>query len=114
MSICAVVISYYPAEQIIENVVTLLDQVDEVVIVDNGSDPATKELLGRLGHYPKVSVIYNHENIGIAAALNIGVKQAKKSEYKWIATFDQDSKVTPGMISTMLQVYEAYPEQGKV
>jgi rhamnosyltransferase len=114
MSICAVVISYYPAEQIVENVVALLDQVDEVVIVDNGSGSATKKLLGRLGNYSKVRVIYNQKNLGIAAALNIGVKHAKEVGYEWIATFDQDSKVTSNMISAMLQAYEAYPEKEKI
>jgi rhamnosyltransferase len=114
MSICAVVISYHPAEQIIENITALLDQVDEVVIVDNGSGSTTQALLSQLKQYSKLSVIYNPENIGIAAALNIGVKHAKKFGYEWVATFDQDSKVTPGMISTMLQVYEAYPEKEKV
>ncbi len=114
MSICAVVISYHPADQIVENIIALFEQVDEIIIVDNGSGSATKELLGRLASYTKLSVIYNPENIGIAAALNIGVKHAKRSGYEWVATFDQDSKVTPGMISAMLRVYATYPEKQKV
>ena len=114
MSTCAVVVSYHPAAELIENVAALLDQVDEVVIVDNGSGAETKELLERLGGYPNVSVIYNRENLGIAAALNTGVRHAKAAGHQWVATFDQDSKVTPGMIMTMLQVYDAYPEKEKV
>ncbi|MDR3392580.1 MAG: glycosyltransferase family 2 protein [Sulfuriferula sp.] len=114
MSICAVVITYHPAEQIIGNILALLDQADEIVIVDNGSGSSIQELLGRLEQHSNVSVIYKPENIGIAAALNIGVKHAKKLGYEWVITFDQDSKVTPNMISTMLRGYEAYPEKEKV
>lgn len=114
MSICAVIVSYHPAAEIIGNVAALLNQVDEVVIVDNGSGADTKELLDKLGSYPKVSVIHNQENLGIAAALNIGVRHAKAAGHQWVATFDQDSKVTPGMIMTMLQVYDTYPEKEKV
>lgn len=114
MSICAVVVSYHPAAELIENVSALLEQVDEVVIVDNGSGADAKALLDRLGGYPNVNVIYNRENLGIAAALNIGVRHAKAAGHTWVATFDQDSKVTPGMIMTMLQAYDTYPEKEKV
>lgn len=114
MSICAVVVSYHPAAELIENVAALLEQVDVVVIVDNGSGADAKALLDRLGGYPNVNVIYNRENLGIAAALNIGVRHAKAAGHTWVATFDQDSKVTPGMIKTMLQAYDTYPEKEKV
>jgi rhamnosyltransferase len=114
MSICAVVVSYRPAEEIIENAIALLDQVDEVVIVDNGSGADTNELLGRLGGYSGVRVVYNKENLGIAAALNIGIKYAKAAGHQWLATFDQDSKVTPDMIMTMLQVYDTVPSNEKI
>ena len=114
MSICAVVVSYHPAAELIENMAALLEQVDEVVIVDNGSGEDAKELLERLGGHPKVNVIYNRENLGIAAALNIGVRHAKAAGHQWVATFDQDSKVTPDMIETMLQVYDTYPQKEKV
>ena len=114
MSICAVIVTYHTDEELIENVAALLEQVDEVVIVDNGSGTEAKALLERLGGNPKVSIIYNLDNLGIAAALNIGVRHAKAAGHQWVATFDQDSKVTPGMIKTMLQVYDTFAEQEKV
>lgn len=114
MSIGAVVVSYHPAAEIFANVAALLDQVDEVVIVDNGSGTETKKLLDKLSSYSKVHIIYNRENLGIAAALNIGVRHAKAAGHQWVATFDQDSKVTPGMIKTMLQAYDTYPQKEKV
>jgi len=114
VSICAVIVTYHPAVEIIENVSALLEQVDVVVLVDNGSGLATKGLLDKLRSYAKVSVIYNQENLGIAAALNIGVKKAKDDGYQWVATFDQDSQATPHMIEMMLQAYGAYPQKEKI
>ena len=114
VGICAVIVSYHPTTEIIENVVALLEQVDEVVIVDNGSGEEAKGPLESLAGYPKVSATYNRENLGIAAALNIGVRHAKAAGHQWVATFDQDSKVTPGMIRTMLLAYDTYPEKEKV
>lgn len=106
--------SYHPTAELIKNVAALLEQVDEVVIVDNGSDEEAKGLLERLTGYPKVGVIYNLDNLGIAAALNIGIRHAKAAGHPWVATFDQDSKVTPGMIRTMLSAYDTYPEKERV
>lgn len=114
MCICAVVVAYHPAAAIIKNIAALLDQVDEVVIVDNGSAGDSKASLDKLSSYRQVSVIYNQENLGIAAALNIGVRHAKAAGYEWVATFDQDSSVMPGMIMTMLQAYNLYPDKDKI
>jgi len=56
----------------------------------------------------------NGDNLGIAAALNIGVRHALAAGYEWIATFDQDSTVPAGYIGTMLNVLEGVPCQASV
>ena len=114
MSICAVLVTYHPTEEIISNVGALIDQVDEIVIVDNGSGSETKQLFTKLQGYSKIHIIYNNENLGIAAALNMGVKTAKTAGHQWVITFDQDSQATPRMIERMLEAYEAYPQHDKV
>ena len=114
MSCCAIMVTFHPGAEITENIAALRGQVDEIIIVDNGSGDGSKELLGQMAQQQGVNIIYNQENLGIAAALNTGVKLAKAMGHDWIVTFDQDSKVTPGMIGAMLDAYEAYPEKEKV
>lgn len=114
MSICAIIVTYHPSAEILQNISALIEQVDEAVIVDNGSGAASKELLEKLSCHPKLSFIYNEENCGIAAALNAGVKHAKAAGHQWVATFDQDSRASPGLIKLMLQAYDAYPEKEMV
>lgn len=112
MNCCAIIVSYHPTDELIENVAALINQVDEIVIVDNGSGDKTKQLLNHLEkQYSKLNVVFLPENLGIAAALNIGVKKAKATGYEWVITFDQDSQVTPFMIETMLRAYEDYPNK---
>lgn len=112
MKICAIIVSYYPTDELIENVDALINQVDEIVIVDNGSGLATKQLLDKLiKQHSKLNVIFLQENLGIAAALNIGIQKAKAADYEWVITFDQDSQVTPFMIETMLHAYDLYPNK---
>jgi len=114
MSCCAIIVTFHPSAEITENIAALRGQVDEIIIVDNGSGDGSKELLGQQAQLSGVSIIYNQENLGIAAALNMGVRLAKAAGHQWIMTFDQDSKVTPGMIGVILDAYEAYPEKEKV
>src|SRR6185437_11631446 len=54
-----------------------------------------------------IRVIWNGKNLGIAAALNIGVRHAAAGDYPWVLTFDQDSTVTPEFVQKMLGAYEA-------
>lgn len=114
MTICAVIVSYHPSNELLDNVAALRDQVDEIMIVDNSSDLATKTLLDQLRNDPKVSITYLPENLGIAAALNVGVKYAQSAGHEWLATFDQDSQASPKMIATMLQAYAKHPQKEQV
>lgn len=114
MSVCAVIVTFHPAKEILNNVAAILDQVDEVVIVDNGSGIKERALLSQLARHNKVSIEFLQENFGIAAALNIGIKQAKARGHQWAITFDQDSQATVGMIAAMFQAYETYPDKEKV
>lgn len=114
MSCCAIIVTFYPGADITKNIAALRDQVDKIIIVDNASGDGYKELWERLTQQFDVSIIYNQENLGIAAALNLGLKKAKNDGYQWAATFDQDSQATPDMIETMLQAYELYPKNEKV
>jgi len=106
-SVCAVIVSYNPGDYLIPNVIALRPQVDEVIIVDNGSCEDSRNILDTVSKIEGVKVIYNNDNLGIAAALNIGIKYAMNAGYNWVATFDQDSKVTPEFISSMFYAYES-------
>jgi rhamnosyltransferase len=114
MSCCAVIVTFHPDSTINENIQALHKQTDEIIIIDNGSGKECKNILQKLSQQIGVTIIYNNENLGIAAALNIGIQKAKAHNHEWVITFDQDSTVTPRMIEAMLKVYETYPEKEKV
>ena len=59
----------------------------------------------------KIEVIFNEENLGIATALNIGVREALNQGYNWILTMDQDSKASSNMVEKMLEVYNKIDER---
>lgn len=109
---CVVMVSYNPVSETGVNVNALVGQVAEVVIVDNGSvGQESLELLAKLAGQETVTVKYNPTNVGIAAALNQGVRYALDRGYEWVATFDQDSLAPSHFIQTMLAEYESFTEQ---
>jgi rhamnosyltransferase len=112
--VCAVVVTYNPRPSFVENVAALSTEVDHIVVVDNGSSSETEVYLVGLEARLGCKVIRNHQNLGIAAALNIGVKYAMGAGFDWVATFDQDSRVSDGFISLMLETYRQAPHPEKV
>ena len=91
MKICAGIVSYNPAmELLLDNINAILPQVDHVVIIDNGSKNVSD--INELENFaPNLKVIYNHNNVGIAKALNQIGNEAKILGCDWFLTLDQDS-----------------------
>lgn len=83
-----------------DNIAAITPQVDKIVCVDNGSKNLgeIKEILSS-----NIELIENHENLGIAAALNIIMNYAHKNNYEWFITLDQDSVCMPGLIENYYQ-----------
>lgn len=105
--IAAIMISYNPDENLFESVKLLINQVDKIIIVDNGSTLEKKKIIDSIGKLDKekIEIIFKEDNLGIATALNIGVKKALEYGYDWILTMDQDSKSRDNMIEKMFEVY---------
>lgn len=104
-NICCIIISYNIGKKLGKCVFSVNNQVDKVIIVDNNSNYETKEYIKFLKNTYDVEVIFNTENLGIATALNQGVRYALNNGYDWILTMDNDSEATPKMVESMLNVY---------
>jgi rhamnosyltransferase len=103
--VCAIIVSFHPPQQLLNNVALLLDQVDHLVVVDNASTGVSANLLREIENDSRISVIFNPVNEGIAAALNQGLRQGLEMGYPWMITFDQDSTVSPSLVKTLLRCF---------
>ena len=90
--ICCLIISYNPDDNIFQLIKTLEHQVAYLIIVDNNSREDKRIALSEFIKSREVKLIINNTNRGVAAALNQGIHEAKLNKYKWIITFDQDTK----------------------
>ena len=113
--VCAVMVTYNPEPSFEQNVRSLLQQVGKVIIVDNQSAPAAHPLIAQAAASGDVEVIWNEQNLGIAAGLNRGIERALSSgEYPWIATFDQDSRAPADYVAAIFAAYSACPFRDQV
>lgn len=108
-SVCAVVVTYFPDSDVLENLSKVRPQVEALVVVDNGSPLASVHLLRAASTEMGFAFLENGENLGIAAALNTGIRWAGDRGFEWIVLFDQDSATTPGFIDAMLRGFANSP-----
>ncbi|GFP73971.1 glycosyltransferase family 2 protein [Clostridium fungisolvens] len=111
--VCCVIVTYNIGNDFLKCFNSIVDQVKNVVIVDNGSDSETISMLKALEGKERVKIIYNDENLGIATALNIGVKYAEECGTEWVLTMDNDSISTLNMVDSMINVYNHLNEDKK-
>lgn len=104
--VCGVMITYNADSNVIDNVNTYINQLDFLYIIDNGSSEKHINILKKFKNMNNLKIIYNKSNLGIAAALNIGIKEAKKDDFEWVMFLDDDSKATDNMVKNMFDMYE--------
>src|ERR1700691_6085602 len=112
--VCAVISTFHPPPVSLENLAEVRLQVAGLVVVDNGSSATSLAPFRAAMHEMKFSLIENGANLGIAAALNIGVRWAKSQGFDHVVLFDQDSRVTPGFIGGMRATYDDHPKKTEV
>ena len=62
---------------------------------------------------PKVTIINNPGNVGLAVALNIGILEAKKQGAKMVALFDQDTLLADDFSQNMITRINAHQKSKK-
>ena len=105
--VCAIVTSFEPSASNISGLCKVIAQAESVVVVDNGSRVGTLHLLRDASRTEGFTLIENGENLGVATALNRGVRWAQQKGFQWAALFDQDSIVTDNFIELMLADFDA-------
>ena len=95
MNVSAVIPTFNRGHCLLRAINSVLAQttpVDEIIVVDDGSDDKTydllvkSELLDMRGQMPNIRYLYQ-ENKGVSAARNLGIKEA---ENEYIALLDSD------------------------
>jgi rhamnosyltransferase len=108
-TICAVVVTYYPDLGLLDRLEKVARQVNQTVIVDNGSPSPCISRLMKIAEKLAAHLILHASNEGLARGLNAGAEWAASQGYQWILTLDQDTTVAPDMIQTLADVSRTSP-----
>ncbi len=100
-------------QRCLESVAAATTTPYRLILVDNGSEAPTRELLAATArHDPdRVTVIRNETNLGFIKAVNQGMRA---SSAPCVCLLNNDTVVTPGWVETMLRVTGQDPMIGLV
>jgi rhamnosyltransferase len=118
--VTAIVVSYNPSLDTFERLLDALrNQVDRVLVVDNGSSVSTLSHLEQLTTVRGIDVLRLGANLGIAAAQNHGAREAlrftestRHREAEYLLFFDHDSIPEPQMVRTLVSADLSLRAQG--
>jgi rhamnosyltransferase len=105
LKIAGITILYYPDESLVSNILSYLNQIEVLYIIDNSDEP-NKNIINDLRSNNKILLIENKGNKGIAAALNKAALKAIDDNYDLLLTMDQDSVVSDNYVNNMLDEFE--------
>lgn len=95
--------SYLP--ECLGALVALGDQLDEIIVVDDGSKDGSLALLAR--DFPGVQVVALATNGGPCRARNEGLSRARN---RWVLAVDNDAVLAPDVLSKLRRALEADPQ----
>lgn len=100
------------AQLTLECLVTLEQHTDqiayEIIIVDDGSDSETMEILQAIPH---ISLIHNNERIGFSQSCNQGANAARG---KYLLFLNNDTQVMKGWLKPLVDVFVKHDRVGAV
>lgn len=112
----AVVVTYHPDTIPLRGLLgTLYGQVQAITVIDNtpGRSAVAAGVVTELQQrWPNLWLHALGENVGIAAALNLGIRRAIEEGYGYVLLSDQDSLPSEGMVACLRSIAERLQAQG--
>ena len=115
--VSAVVVTYFPDDNLEERLVAISKQVSHVVVVDNtDSEVISRRVMSRVNFLQsnKISLMSNNTNRGVAQALNIGITFSEKIGAKYLLTLDQDTDLPIGFVEGLLYSLKKNDHNGRI
>lgn len=115
IKVVAAIVTYQPNPQDLSLLLESIgNQVDALVIVNNGSEFNINDLRQMQALGKRAHVIDLSENLGIAYAQNLGIVWAKELKASYVLLLDQDSVPRKDMVERLLIAIEDLTNKNKV
>lgn len=112
-NIVAIIVSYYPERTKLANLVKALEnQVEHIIVVDNGTPGSLIEELEQDLGCRGVRWKLLRDNKGVATAHNEGIREARLLGADHVILFDHDSLPGPNMVAQLVSVSREKKRKG--
>lgn len=113
-NVCAIVVAYYPDEQLLrESIQSALKQVNHVIVIDNSPGWTTLLppnsncwndvcMVDEESEARRLIVVANPKNLGLPKAFNQGIAVARTLHASHVLFLDQDSVLAPSAVERLL------------
>lgn len=112
--VTAVIITYNCYTSIERTILAVASQVGRVIIVDNGSETETLNAIRSAidrNRLQSCEFLPQGRNLGIGAALNIGVCAALAGGAEYVFTLDDDTEVFPGAVAELVRCFMDHEDE---
>jgi rhamnosyltransferase len=110
----AVVVTYHPNREALSNLLdAIAGQVETVVVVDNASPVDLRKWLLDAGNSRECELLLLDQNLGVAAAHNLGIHRARALGADAVLLLDQDSLPAPDMVAALRAALRSLTEAGE-
>ena len=101
----SVVIPSRNGRDLLEHCLPGIQDAEEIIVIDNGSDDRTAEYLSR--SWPKVAIEHSPHPLAFAVAVNRGIRRARFSH---VCVLNNDMRLEPGFLKALRRPFETVPD----
>ena len=100
--VTSITVAFNPnAERLAEQVRALQSEVDDILVIDNGSSHAVEGLPQLVGLPARIVTLPG--NAGVAHGFNLGIDAARRRSAEFVLLLDDDSVPSPGMVDRLVE-----------
>ena len=108
-----IIVSYQPEmKELLSNCREILKQVDKLILIENGSNQEIQEQVLSSLNEDNIIILLEKENLGLAAAQNIGIKKGLELVADFFLFLDDDSSLSKNSVEFLRKEFELNPKLG--
>jgi rhamnosyltransferase len=112
-NVAAVIVLYHPNLALLQRLVdTVVGQVARIYIIDNTPEPPSEMIIFLKQFAAPITYRALGDNMGIALAQNVGIREALQQGCTHVLLLDQDSALSEGMVDLLLSAEASLIAQG--
>lgn len=106
--ILSVIVTYNFDDSLVNNIKNISAQ-SQLMIIDNSACDIIDEKLNIIRkQYQNIIVIQNKRNMGLPYCYNLALNYAKKGDYNYFVTFDQDTNIHENVLVDLINLMNKY------